>query len=77
MKIKLFRTDYVRLVDNKIADDLDTIYAEESLKQMLQDMKENGQTLLPNERYVRMTELSFEQQQKYINYLNKQRSWKH
>ncbi len=69
MRIELFRTDYVRLIDNKIADDLDTIYAEQSLKEMFEDMKENGQTLLPNERYVRMTELSFEQQQKYINYL--------
>lgn len=68
-EIKLFSTDYVRLVDNKIADELDTIYAEESLKEMFEDMKVNGHELLPNERYVKMTELSYEQQQKYINYL--------
>jgi len=71
-KIQLYDTDYVRVVNNELADDLDTIYAKESLDEMLLDMKENNISLQTNEKYVKMTSLTIEQQQKYIDYLSNQ-----
>jgi nitrous oxidase accessory protein NosD len=71
-KIQLYDTDYVRVVNNELADDLDTIYSKESLDEMLLDMKENNISLQTNEKYVKMTSLTIEQQQKYIDYLSNQ-----
>ena len=70
--MKLYSTDYVRLVDGKIADKLDIIYHESTLNAMLEDMKEKGKELPPNEKYVKMTELSPEQQKRYIEFLSQE-----
>jgi len=69
MEIKLYDTDYVRTINGKIVDDLDTIYSKSSLVEMIQDMRLNNKKLLKNEKYVKMTSLTKEQQKKYIDFL--------
>tara|TARA_R110000851_G_scaffold190973_1_gene341658 strand:- start:80 stop:349 length:270 start_codon:yes stop_codon:yes gene_type:complete len=72
--LKLYDTDYVRVVDGKLADELDTIYAESSLIDMLADMKDNGGKLADNEKYVSMTSLTQAQQKLYLDYLKFEKS---
>ena len=66
----LYKTDFVRLIDGEIYDDLDTIYGTASLAEMLEEMLINGHKLLSNEKYVRMTDLREDQKTMYLNFLN-------
>lgn len=68
-EVKLFKTDFVRLIDGEIVDGLDTIYAESSIEEMLLEMKDNGHTMQANEKYVAMTSLREDQQKRYIEHI--------
>ena len=68
-KIKLYSTDYVLLIDGEIVESLDIIYAKSSVEEILEDNKRNGNKIAENEKFVSMTSLSKEQQQKYIDFL--------
>ena len=66
---KLYEDDFVRLVDGEIDEEsLDAIYHISSLIEMLEDMSDNGQKLMPNEKYVRMTDLREDQKTIYLNF---------
>jgi len=60
--ITLHDTDFVLFKDGKPLEPLDIIYAKESMEELLED----GFELEEGEKFIKMTELPIEWQEKYI-----------
>ena len=63
----LYKTDYVLFKDNKPVEGLHIIYAKESVE----DLFEAGFKLEEGEKFIKMTELPIEWQEKYIAEINR------
>ena len=62
--IKLYDTDYAWFDGNKV--DTNAIYAEESMLEVLEDFKENGEPLEGGEKFIKMTDLPVNIQNEFI-----------
>ena len=67
--VKIYSTDYVWFNGDTI--DMTAIYAEESTIELLEEWKEQGVTPLGNEGFVKMTELSLDKQNEFIELIEK------
>tara|TARA_A100000171_G_scaffold25083_1_gene23419 strand:+ start:917 stop:1144 length:228 start_codon:yes stop_codon:yes gene_type:complete len=68
MKIELYDTDYVLFKDGKPVESLDIIYGISSMQELLEDPSFDFK-LEEGEKFIKMTELPIEWQDKYISFL--------
>ena len=67
--VELYDTDFVLFKNGEPVESLDTIYAKESMQELLDD----GFELEDGEEFISMTELPLEWQNKYIKAITEHR----